>query len=442
MEKGFYPVGGQVRDIAMGMIPKDNDYVAVGYTIEEMISLGFNKVGADFPVFLHPETKDEYALPRTERSTGKGYHDFEINTDNVSLKEDLYRRDLTINAMALMPDGSIYDPHNGLKDLNNKVLRHTSEAFFEDPVRVLRIARFTARFTDFKIADETVTLIKSMKNAVADMTKERIWKETQKALSESSPQNYFRALLELDVLDVVFPEIFKMIGTEQNPKYHAEGDVFEHTMLVLQETSKISKDPIVRFASLFHDIGKAEVFKENGNLHGHDNEELVVDLLEKVKNRYKVPNDFMSLAKSVTVLHHRIYRFDEMKDTSIVKTFENKYFPKTEEELIKMIHAINGDTFGRVLGDGDILSKEDVELLFGYKVTSLIKGTKLFVPGSVIRKDFVDEVFIVKAFHKLKKVSPAKFIEEYKLKNEKNPSVDKIKEFIYREKIRVIASMR
>lgn len=440
--KGFFLVGGCVRDFILGLNPKDKDYVAVGYTAEEMISLGFEKVGADFPVFLHPESKDEYALPRTERSTGAGYHDFEVTTEGVSLEEDLLRRDLTINAMAMLENGDVFDPHGGMNDIKNKILRHTSEAFFEDPVRVLRLARFSARFHDFTIAEETIALIKSMKKSLYSLTKERIWKEVEKALSEKAPENFFKNLKRMEVLDILFPEIFDMIGIPQNPKYHAEGDVFSHTMCALREASKISKDPVTRFATLYHDIGKAPCYKKYGNLHTHDDLIMIERLLDDVKDRYKVPKKYISLAKAVAGLHHRVYKFQEMQNKSIVKTFDIHLFPKTEEDLEKFLDAINGDVFGRVLGEGDFLNEEDIDLIFSEGVTSLIKGKKLFLPGKRIRKDQVDRQFILKLFFELKKVSPKDFIEEYKSEKGKNPSVDEIKHFIYLEKIRTVAKIR
>lgn len=436
--KGFYRVGGCVRDMILGLNPKDIDYVAVGYTAQEMLSLGFDKVGADFPVFLHPETRDEYALPRTERSTGAGYHDFEVTTEGVTLEEDLLRRDLTINAMALTPSGEVIDPYNGLQDLQNKVLRHTSNAFFEDPVRVLRIARFAARYDEFIIAEETKELIRSMRAAVEGMTKERIWKETEKALSEVAPHRYFTSLRDLDVLDIVFPEIFNMIGVSQNSKYHAEGDVFNHTMLVLQEVSKITKNPVARFAALFHDIGKPVVFAKYGKHHGHESEEVVIPLLETVKTRYRVPTKFISMAMSVAVLHHRLYKSKEMKAQSILKTYDSKFFPKTEEDVNVFVDAVLGDCHGRVVGDGDILSQEDVELLFSPGVTSLIKGTKLFLPGKSIKGELVDRKQVVDLFLKLKAVSPRDFIANAEVK----PSVDEIKQWIHLEKLKVVKSFR
>lgn len=435
--KGFYRVGGCVRDFILGLNPKDIDYVAVGYTVEEMYSLGFEKVGADFPVFLHPETRDEYALPRTERSTGDGYHDFEVNTEGVTLEEDLLRRDLTINAMALTPEGILIDPYGGQKDLLNKILRHTSEAFFEDPVRVLRIARFAARY-DFTIAEETKALIREMRNAVEGMTKERIWKETEKALSEVAPHRYFTALRDLDVLDIVFPEIFNMIGVSQNSKYHAEGDVFNHTMLVLQEVSKITKNPVARFAALFHDIGKPIVFGKYGKHHGHESEEVVIPLLETVKNRYRVPTKFISMAMSVAVLHHRMYKSNEMKAQSILKTYDSKFFPKNEEDVNIFVDAVLGDCYGRVVGDGNLLSQEDVDLLFSPGVTSLIKGTKLFLPGKSIKGELVDRKQVVDLFLKLKAVSPRDFIANAEVK----PSVEEIKQWIHLEKLKVVKSFR
>ena len=443
MKKGFYLVGGYVRDKLLNLQPQDRDYVAVGYVEAEMLSLGFRKVGADFPVFLHPKTKDEYALPRKERSTGLGYNEFSVTTENVSLEDDLMRRDLTINAMALSKNGNLIDPFNGLNDLNNKLLRHTSDAFKEDPVRVLRLARFTARFTDFKIHPDTIALVQTMRESLSVLKKERVFKEFEKALKESKPQNFFYTLSELGVLDIIFPEIHKMIGIMHNNKYHAEGDVFEHTMRVLAESAKLSSDPVVRFAALYHDIAKPITFLKNGNFHGHDEEKLVLSLLDEVKERYKVPNKYIQLANSVAVLHQKMYKLSEMKSTSIVKLFENKFFPKTADDLNSFLIALRADVFGRILSeDNEVLSREEADLLFESGVTSFIKNNKLFVSGKFERSELVNENFMKESFTLLKNVSPAKFIEEYPLKFNKKASVDIIKQYIYLSKNEIIKKQK
>ena len=258
----FYLVGGAVRDHLLGHPYHEKDYVVVGATPEQLLAQGFQPVGKDFPVFLHPETKDEYALARTERKSGHGYHGFEFHTDpSVTLEQDLIRRDLTINAMAMDNDGNVYDPYGGQQDLCNKVLRHVSDAFVEDPLRVLRIARFAARYhaLGFVVAPETLLLMQELAESgeLHALTPERVWKETSRALMEARADVYFETLRACGALKVLFPELDALFGIPQRPEYHPEIDSGVHTMMSLQQACRANYSLDVRFAVLLHDLGKA-----------------------------------------------------------------------------------------------------------------------------------------------------------------------------------------
>ena len=247
----IYIVGGAVRDELLGLPVKEKDWVVVGSTPEEMKTLGFQQVGKDFPVFLHPETHEEYALARTERKTGRGYTQFTCYAaPDVTLEEDLKRRDLTINAMAKTPDGVLIDPYGGQKDLKNKLLRHTSDAFTEDPVRILRIARFAARYADlgFKVADETMPLLRKIveMGEVDALVPERVWQEVASALCEKNPEIFFTVLKDCGALKVIFPELDQLFGVPNPPKWHPEIDTGIHTLLVLKAASHLSSDPEVQ----------------------------------------------------------------------------------------------------------------------------------------------------------------------------------------------------
>jgi tRNA nucleotidyltransferase (CCA-adding enzyme) len=255
----IYRVGGYVRDRILGRHPKDCDFVVVGATADEMIRRQFKLVGADFGVFLHPETGDEYALARTERKTGPGYKGFTVYAEpDVSLEEDLARRDLTINAMAEDSDGNVIDPYNGQADLDAGVLRHVGEAFQEDPVRILRVARFAARY-GFSIAPETAVMMSEMVESgeVDSLTPERIWQELEKALGEATPTRFFMVLKECGALSRLFPEVDALFGIPQPEDHHPEIDTGVHTMMVLEAAVRLSCDRRVRFAALVHDLGKA-----------------------------------------------------------------------------------------------------------------------------------------------------------------------------------------
>ena len=315
--KNVYLVGGAVRDKLLNIASKDNDYVVIGETPSTMESLGFLPIGSDFPVYLHPKTKEEYALGRTERKSGKGYTGFVVDASpSVTLEEDLARRDLTINSMALDENGKIIDPFNGQHDLQNKILRHTTHAFVEDPVRVLRIARFLARYgSDWQIHPSPYALMRELKNKgeLNHLVPERVWLETEKALSEKHPELYFQALDGLGI----FPEIEQMKNVPQPANHHPEGDVFVHTMLVLRRAADLNFNLETRFAALTHDFGKALSYKIRGNLRGHEREGVAV--VESFCNRLKVPNRFRDIGVLTSDNHTLCHTIDQLRPQTIHK---------------------------------------------------------------------------------------------------------------------------
>ncbi|KAF7276680.1 hypothetical protein GWI33_009926, partial [Rhynchophorus ferrugineus] len=296
----IYLVGGAVRDHLLQYPTTEQDYVVVGATPEQLIQRGFQPVGKDFPVFLHPETKDEYALARTERKNGHGYQGFDFFTSpEITLEQDLYRRDLTINAMAMNDDGQIFDPYGGQHDLNNRILRHVSPAFIEDPLRVLRVARFAARYHGygFKIANATLQLMQeiSQSGELQHLSAERIWKETVRALAEQHAEVYFQVLKDCGALKALFPEINALFGVPQRAEYHPEIDCGIHTLMSLQQACQQNFKVIVRFAVLCHDLGKA--LTPSDILPRHiEHERRGIAPVKALCQRLKVPNEFQQLA--------------------------------------------------------------------------------------------------------------------------------------------------
>jgi tRNA nucleotidyltransferase (CCA-adding enzyme) len=318
-----YLVGGSVRDKLLGLTIKDRDWVVVGSTPEAMIAQGFQAVGKDFPVFLHPKTHEEYALARTERKTAPGYKGFVVHAaPNVTLEEDLARRDLTINAIAQSEDGSLIDPFHGQDDLKNKVLRHVSPAFVEDPVRVLRIARFAARF-GFTIADETLILIKNMVAAkeLDYLVPERVWQELEKALTTTQPSLFFMALREAGALKSLFPEVDRLFGVPQVPKWHPEVDTGVHVMMVIDQAAKLTDDIAVRFAALCHDLGKGTTPSDILPQHnGH--EARSIKLTQTLCQRIRVPKDIETLALKVAEYHTHVHLLFELRPATILQVIE------------------------------------------------------------------------------------------------------------------------
>ncbi len=346
-----YLVGGCVRDALLDLPVKDRDWVVVGATPDDMIKLGYTAVGKDFPVFLHPDTKEEYALARTERSTAPGYAGFEFHADaDVTLEQDLQRRDLTINAMAQTEDGEIIDPFNGQQDLQQRLLRHVSPAFVEDPVRILRIARFAARFADlgFTIADETMQLMREMVDSgeVDALVPERVWQETHRALEEQTPSRYFEVLRECGALAKVFPEIDRLFGVPQPEEHHPEIDTGIHTLMVLQQAVRLSDDVRVRFAALVHDLGKGTTPKEEWPKHvAH--EERGVPLVRELCERLRVPREYRELGELVCRYHLHFHRAAELRPNTMLKLFQALDGFRRPERVDMFLLASEADARGR-----------------------------------------------------------------------------------------------
>ena len=347
----IYLVGGFVRDQLLGLETKDRDWVVVGATADELLKQNYRQVGKDFPVFLHPQTNEEYALARTERKTAAGYSGFSFHAAaDVTLEEDLIRRDLTINAIALSNNGDLIDPFNGQADIKEKILRHVSPAFVEDPVRILRLARFAARFADlgFSIASETQQLMSEMvaSGEVDSLVPERVWQETMRALSEKTPARYFEVLRDCGALKKLFPEIDRLWGVPQPEKHHPEIDTGIHTMMVLTQSAKLSDDPKVRFAALVHDLGKGTTPKHQWPKH-IDHESRGVPLVEALCDRYKIPNDYRELGIIVAKYHLHYHRAEELRDDTFLKTLDSLDAFRRPERFELFLLACEADSRGR-----------------------------------------------------------------------------------------------
>ena len=323
-----YKVGGAVRDQLLGLPVNDTDWVVVGATPEQMTARGYLPVGKDFPVFLHPQTHEEYALARTERKHGMGYRGFVVHTAaDVTLEEDLARRDLTINAIAGPADwttaSELFDPYHGQQDLQNKVLRHVTDAFREDPVRILRLARFAARFTDFSVAPETLALMREMVAAgeVDALVPERIWQEISRGLVEAQPSRMFNLLRDCGALERLLPELNKLWGVPQRAEHHPEVDTGVHAMMVLDMSAQLQTSLAVRFACLCHDFGKGTTPADVLPRHiGH--EQRSARLLLQVCDRWRVPNDCKELAEVVAREHGNIHRSHELNPAALLRLLE------------------------------------------------------------------------------------------------------------------------
>ena len=347
-----YLVGGAVRDRLLNRPVEERDWVVVGETPDSMLQQGFKPVGKDFPVFLHPETKEEYALARTERKTSHGYTGFAVHTDvDVTLEQDLLRRDLTINAMAMTPEGDLIDPYNGKHDLEQRVFRHVSPAFSEDPVRLLRLARFAARYQPlgFTIAEETRQLLINMVKAgeVDYLVPERVWAEWFKALKEPTPSAFFYVLRDCGALARIFPEIEALFGVPQPAKYHPEIDTGIHSLMVLDQAAKLSNDTEVRFAALVHDLGKALSPKDNlPHHHGHEFAGLPV--LEKLCQRLRVPRSYKILAMHVMEHHTRCHKAMELRAGTITDLLTFLGVHKPQHKFNEFLIACEADARGRI----------------------------------------------------------------------------------------------
>jgi tRNA nucleotidyltransferase (CCA-adding enzyme) len=345
----IYRVGGAVRDALLGLPVHDNDWVVVGATPEEMIARGYLPVGKDFPVFLHPQTREEYALARTERKTARGYRGFAFQADaSVTLEEDLARRDLTINAMAQEAGGGLIDPHHGQADLQAKVLRHVTSAFREDPVRILRVARFAARHPDFTIAPETQALMRAMveDGEVAALVPERVWQELARGLAEPRPSRMFEVLRGCGALAVLLPEVERLWGVPQRAEYHPEVDTGVHLMMVLDMAARLQAPLAVRFACLTHDLGKGTTPAHVLPKHiGHEMRS--VDLLLAVSERLRVPNDCRELAVVVAREHGNIHRSGEFNAAAVLRLLERCDALRKPERFGQALLACECDARGR-----------------------------------------------------------------------------------------------
>lgn len=346
-----YLVGGAVRDRLLGRPVKERDWVVVGASPEELQQQGFVPVGREFPVFLHPQTHEEYALARLERKVAPGYRGFTTEfSPDVTLEEDLRRRDLTINAMAETASGEIVDPYGGRGDLEARLLRHVSDSFIEDPVRVLRVARFAARYAalGFRVAEETVALMRSMTDSgeLTALVPERVWQETERALGESRPDVFFATLRECGALQVIFPELAALYGVPQPPRWHPEVDTGVHVMLALRYAADTGAPTAVRFAVLMHDLGKALTAPDHWPSHrGH--EEAGVPVIGRLCARLKVPNAFRDLAV-LTARHHAVvHRAAELRPATVLKLFEATDAFRRPERFEEMLAACEADARGR-----------------------------------------------------------------------------------------------
>ena len=347
----IYLVGGAVRDQLLGREVHERDWVVVGATPQQMLADGYRQVGKDFPVFLHPNSNEEYALARTERKTAPGYYGFTVHAaPDVTLEQDLLRRDLTVNAIAQDSDGSLIDPFNGQQDLQNRILRHVSPAFAEDPVRILRLARFAARFAHlgFTVAEETMALMREMVEAgeVDALVAERVWAELDKTLGEQTPSRFFEVLRECGALARLFPEINAMFGVPQPELHHPEIDTGVHTMLVLQQAVKLSDEKSVRFAALVHDLGKGATDPELWPKH-HAHEQRGVPLVQALCERFRVPNEHKELALLVTRYHGKYHRAEEMRSETIYRLLEDCDALRRPERFALFLLACEADSRGR-----------------------------------------------------------------------------------------------
>ena len=375
----IYLVGGAVRDKLLGLPVLERDWVVVGATAVEMEQAGYKRVGKSFPVFLHPISHEEYALARTERKTAPGYTGFEVDAaTSVTLEQDLLRRDLTINAMAEDADGNIVDPYGGRADLKNRVLRNVSPSFVEDPVRILRVARFAARFgrQGFQVAPETNALMQRMvaQGEVDALVPERVGQELEKALGEDMPQRFFEVLRACGALAAVFPEVDRLFGIPQDARYHPEGDTGTHTLMVLAEAARLSDERQVRFAALVHDLGKGLTPEtELPQHHGHKHRG--VALVHALCDRIRLANSYRELAVLVTRYHLKCFRIAEMRPATILETLENVDALRRPDRFAQFLLACEADALGRGGGTPGTFSQKEQWLAVLAAVTAVNAAT-------------------------------------------------------------------
>ncbi|MXZ28799.1 MAG: multifunctional CCA addition/repair protein [Gammaproteobacteria bacterium] len=379
-----YLVGGAVRDRLLGLEVRERDWVVVGATADELLKQGYKEVGRSFPVFLHPETQEEYALARRETKTAPGYRGFEVDFGpEVTLEEDLMRRDLTINAMAGDDAGRLVDPYGGERDLAEKVLRHVSPAFREDPVRILRVARFAARFDGqgFGIAPETMALMREMvaQGEAAALVPERVWQETVRALDEDAPQRFFEVLRECGALKVIFPEIDRLWGVPQPKRWHPEIDTGVHVMMVLEQAARFSDKVEVRFAALTHDLGKGVTPEQYWPRHsGH--EAASVRLVGEMCERLGAPKRFRTLAEKVARYHGVCHRADELRPETKLKVLESLGAFRADSLLEDFLVACEADYRGRLGMTEDAYPAADV-FRRAFAAAGVVSGAKLADEG-------------------------------------------------------------
>ena len=370
-----YLVGGAIRDRLLGLPVLDRDWVVVGATPEQMVKQGYEPVGKDFPVFINKDTGEEYALARTERKTAKGYQGFQFNASpEITLEQDLERRDLTINAMAEDDDGNIIDLHNGMADLQAGIIRHVSDAFLEDPVRVLRAARFAARF-DFTIAPETLKLMSEMVNngEVDALVPERVWAEMRKALDTDTPQRFFQVLRDCGALQKILPEIDALFGVPQTAKYHPEIDTGVHTFMVVEQATKLSTDPLVRFAALTHDLGKAVTPADILPSHrGHETGGLPI--IKDLCERLRVPKKFQSLALAVAEYHLHMHKMFELRPQTVLNMLEKTRSLSDPGRAKQIALCCIADARGRINFENRDYPQADLFLQFQQAANSVNGG--------------------------------------------------------------------
>ncbi|MCH1925375.1 multifunctional CCA addition/repair protein [Shewanella sp. C32] len=347
----FYLVGGAVRDQLLGLAIKDRDHLVVGATVEQMLAKGYRQVGKDFPVFLHPKTQEEYALARTERKTGRGYGGFTVDASpEVTLEEDLLRRDLTINAIAQDEHGQLFDPYGGQQDLQQRVLRHVSPAFVEDPLRVLRVARFAARYANlgFTVAPETMALMRELAESgeLEALSAERLWQELERALNTPSPWVFIEVLRDCGALAHVMPEIDALFGVPQPAQWHPEIDTGIHTLMSLKCATQLSDDAQVRFATLLHDLGKAltpEELLPKHHGHGQAGQAPIRELCQ----RLRVPNEYRDLALLASDLHQDIHNLPQLKPSTVLRKLDQIDAWRKPHRVTQLISVCQADAQGR-----------------------------------------------------------------------------------------------
>lgn len=390
-----YLVGGAVRDELLGLPISDRDWVVVGSTTDAMLQAGYKSVGKDFPVFLHPQTHEEYALARLERKTGPGYHGFSFQSEaSVTLEEDLGRRDLTINAMARSESGQLIDPYGGQNDLQNRLLRHVSMAFVEDPVRVLRVSRFMAKLAKqgFSVADETMQLMRNMVDSgeVKQLVAERVWQEMYAALGSDNPVLFFETLRECGALAEIIPEVDKLAGVPQRKQWHPEIDCFVHTMMVLEQASLASKSQAVRFAAVCHDLGKATTPRDTLPAH-HGHEERGALICDELCERLRVPKRVHELARLTTRYHTHCHRAQELKVQTLVKLFKALDVKRKPDRFNEFLVACKADARGRLGFEQSDYPQSDF----------LYEASKVFcaVDSAAIAKTAASKAGIAQAIH-------------------------------------------